>query len=464
MRLERLVGSGGEGEVWDARDHRGRRRALKLVRPEALAAPETVAERASYLSRIDHPALVRVYRSGLLDTGRLAGWGFVEMDFVDGDSLTEVPGDWQLLDQLLPLADALDLLHAGHWSDGLPLVHRDIKPANIVAAAQGRLVLVDPSTLRGVDAGTLTRVGTPVFAAPEVVTGRVGPAADIYSFAVTALALLSGARGEALADLIEHVEELDLPEGVRAGLAPFPQDRPVTCRDLLTDREPPLIRDATDAAVPGPDGAGGADPPGVELPMPGRRVWPWAVVLTAVLVGPLIAWASGVLAGDRLAAAATAAAGLHLGAHAVDRRSVALAAVAPPMAWAFLLGDRLALGRRRAWAHALLCGPLTVAWVVPLLAAFDLGGFDQPAATAVVAAALLVALAAGSAVRVGGGVGLALRLVLLPVWVAGAVVLLAAGVVALPVAVLLGRGRVVVRLLLGTLAGGVETLRSPRTA
>ncbi|MEX2620764.1 MAG: hypothetical protein WD250_11155 [Egibacteraceae bacterium] len=459
-----MVGSGGEGEVWDARDDRGRRRALKLVRPEALAAPGTVAERAAYLSRIDHPALVRVYRSGLLAAGPLAGWGFVEMDFVDGNSLAGAPGDWQLLDQLLPLADALDLLHAGHWSDGLPLVHRDIKPANIVSAAQGRLVLVDPSTLRGVDATQLTRVGTPVFAAPEVVTGRVGPAADVYSFAVTALALVSGARGQELAELVDHVADLDVPEGVRAGLAPYPQDRPVACRDLLTDPEPLLIRDATGAGDAGPVWADSADPADVERPALGRRVWSWAVVLAVVLVGPLGAWAGGALTGDRLAAAATAAVALHLGAHALDRRSVVLAAAAPPLAWAFLLGDRLALGRRRAWAHALLCGPLTVAWAVPLLVAFDVGGLDRPAAVAAVVAALSVAVVSGTAVRTGGGVGLALRLVLLPAWIGGALVLLAAGLVALPGAVLLGRGTVVARLLLGTLAGGVETFRSPRTA
>lgn len=463
LRLERLVGSGGEGEVWEARDTRGRRRALKLIRPEALASPAAVAERAVYLSRIEHPALVRVHRSGLLDAGALAGWGFVEMDFVDGQSLADAPGDWQLLDELLPLAEALDMLHVGHWSDGLPLVHRDVKPANIVATPAGRLVLVDPSTLRGVDAALLTRIGTPVFAAPEVVTGRVGPAADVYSFAVTALALVSGARGENLAELVLQIDDLDVPEGIRAGLAVAPQDRPVACRELLTDPEPLLVREAMLTGDP-TVWLGGEDAAHDELSLPRPRIWPWYGVLTVLLVGPVVAWSAGALTGDRLVAVATALVGLHLGAHALDRRSVVLAAVAPPIAWAFLLGDRLALGRRRAWVHALLCGPLTAAWVFPLLAAPGVGGL-APAVSAVgTVVGLAVGAVAVAATRARGGAGFALRLVLLPAWAAGAGVLLIAGLVALLPAVVVGRGGIVARLLLSTLAGGVETFRSPRAA
>lgn len=461
MRLERLVGSGGEGEVWEARDTRGRRRALKLVRPEALASPDAVVERAAYLSRIDHPALVRVHRSGLLHAGELDGWGFVEMDFVEGTSLASAPGDWRLLDELLPLADALDLLHAGHWSDGLPLVHRDVKPANIVASPDGRLVLVDPSTLRGVDATQLTRVGTPVFAAPEVVTGRVGPAADVYSFAVTALALVSGARGEELADLVAHVDDLDVPEGIRAGLAPSPEDRPVTCRELLTEPEPLLVREAAGHGGVGPVWTDGDLSEGVPSWQP-RRVWPWLLVLAAALVAPVAVWATGTLERDRLAAALTAAAALHLGAHVLDRRSVLLAAVAPPIAWSFLIGDRLALGRRRAWAHALLCGPLTAAWAAPVVAGG--GGLDPAGAAVVTAGALCFAAVAAVAARATGTAGFALRIAMLPAWAAGAAVLLAVSAVALVPALLLGRGRDVGGLLVGTLVGAVETFRSPRGA
>ncbi|HVM00515.1 MAG TPA: serine/threonine-protein kinase [Egibacteraceae bacterium] len=457
LRLERLVGSGGEGEVWEARDPHGRRRALKLIRPEALAGPDAVAERAAYLTRIDHPALVRVHRSGLLDDEALRGWGFVEMEFVAGRCLADEPGGWELLDQLLPLAEALDLLHAGHWSDGLPLVHRDVKPANLVATRGGRLVLVDPSTLRGVDATLVTRVGTPVFAAPEVMTGRVGPAADVYSFAVTALALVTGARGAELADLVAAVDELDVPEGVRAGLSSQPEDRPVSCRELLTAPAPLLVRDAEASDETWVLGEDPADVP----PAPRRRVWPWFVVLAAVVAGPALGWSTGALEGNRLAVAAAAAATVQLGAHTVDRRSVLLAAVLPPVAWAFLLGDRLAFGRRRPWAHALLCGPLTFAWAAPVLAVTGPVTARAPVAALAVAGLALVA-AAAAATRAGGGAGVLARLVLLPAWLAGAAVLLAAGVLALPFALVAGSGRAAMRLVVGTLAGAVENFRPPR--
>lgn len=234
LRLLHVVGHGGEGEVWEARDDRGRRRALKLIRPDALVDPEQVGVRGRHLVRIDHPALVAVHRCGVLAGGSLDGWGFVEMDLVDGSSLQDAPADPSLLDRLAPLAEALDLLHAGRWSDGLPLVHRDVKPSNIIARLSGDVVLVDPSTLRGVDATVLTRIGTPLFAAPEVITGRVGPPADVYSFAATVVAVVTGARGNALGDLLDDPSGLDLPEGVRRALSPLPGDRPASCRAVLS--------------------------------------------------------------------------------------------------------------------------------------------------------------------------------------------------------------------------------------
>jgi eukaryotic-like serine/threonine-protein kinase len=433
LRPVRLLGRGGEGEVWEASDAEGRLCALKLLRPESLPGRQEVRRRAEWLLRIDHPALVRVRRSGLLH-GALEGWGFVEMDFVDGLSLEAADADDAAIARLRPVADALDRLHAGEWSAGVPLVHRDVKPANLVDRPDGRLVLVDPSTLR--DAGTATRtgVGTPLYAAPEALRGRGGPPADVYSFAATAVALLTGTRGDALADLVDHPEALawqaDVPDGVVAALAAQPWQRPGTCREALD-------RPATTVVLPDAE----VRPP---------RLWPWLVVLTALALS--VAVAAG-LQGTN-AAALLGLVGLgHLVAQTVGRSGMAAALLAPPYAWARLLATRASRSRRgRAWAEATftgLLGPLAAA-----LASAHAGVLVQRQAALGLAAALMAALWAVTLVPAAGGLGsLTLRILLLPVWLAGAALITAGCVALLPLAALVGRGRMLLALIGRTLAG-----------
>ena len=241
-QIVRLLGSGGEGDVWEAMRPDGSRCALKLVRPEVLPDPDEVRRRGAWLVRIEHPAMVRVSRGGRFTAGGMAGWGFVEMDLVEGPSLQSVSPVADALDRLAPIADALDMLHAGAWSDGVPLIHRDVKPGNLIAARAG-LVLVDPSTMRGLDTRDLTRVGTPAYVAPEVHSGRFGPLADVYSLAATAAALMTGARGGALLPILRAPWEHDLPESVCLGLADHPADRPSTCADVVRghDRVTPYV-------------------------------------------------------------------------------------------------------------------------------------------------------------------------------------------------------------------------------
>lgn len=289
LRLLTMVGRGGEGEVWEARDARDRRRALKLVRPDCLASAEETIARGRWLVRIDHPALVRVHRSGLISGGvfrsavgtrwrppedhTLDGWGFVEMDFIAGESLASAEADPSVLERLKPLSEALDLLHAGSWSDGVPLVHRDVKPSNIVEDSDGRFVLVDPSTLRGLDTDDVTRVGTPLFRAPEVLAGHTTTAADVYSFAATIVALATGLRGRDLANLLRDPDMLDLPRGVRQALSEVPGERPVSCRAVLEQGEtmslPVLLPWERDRlAKQQPEGIAGDAPQDVGVPGP----------------------------------------------------------------------------------------------------------------------------------------------------------------------------------------------------
>ena len=451
LRLLRLVGSGGEGEVWEARDERGRTRALKLIRPDALAADADA--RGRHLLSIDHPALVRVYRGGRLQGGSLDGWGFLEMDYIDGPSLQDAPPDPRVLDRLWPLAEALDLLHAGEWTEGLPLVHRDVKPANLVEDANGDLVLVDPSTLRGVDATELTRIVTPVFSAPEVMTGRFGPPADIYSFAVTVVALLTGARGEDLAAVLDEAHNLDLPDGVAFALSPVPGDRPLSCRAVL-QASTELADDPT-ALLPAmhywePEQPAWDDRPvSWQEPQPRvhadhervppapvverrRRLWPWTWLFTLLTAVPLVGVWAGLIPRRQLLPAVLAVVAAHLLATLAAGASAGLAIFLPPVAWGVVLGKRVRGGpRRRAWASAVF-----TAATAPLVAGIVMvlqRNVRRPTEALIggaVTLALVLTVAAAANSREAGAV--LVRVLLTPLWVAGAVVLVIGGLLLAP--------------------------------
>lgn len=354
--LEEVLGRGGEGEVWRARRADGTACALKLIRPDVLVDADEVRRRGAWLVRIDHPGLVRVSRGGRFTSGALRGWGFIEMDLVEGPSLQRRGPLPDALERLRPVAEGLDLLHAGAWSDGVPLIHRDVKPGNLIATTAG-LVLVDPSTMRGLDTRDLTRIGTPAYLAPEVLSGRFGPLADVYSLGATALALLTGARGADLRRLIIDAGRADVPGGVVAALDPDPARRPGSC-GAVVDRSTVWLP-AT------PTAPAQAIAPVRREAAPGR--W-WPVLLLALVT------AAGVTAAtvgpDRFGlSAANIAIALYLLqaiAHGLTGRPVA-GLLAPPWAWGALIAHTAAVpGRRRRWLADVVAGAVlaATAWLV----------------------------------------------------------------------------------------------------
>ncbi len=240
--IERLVGRGGMGTVYEATDRDlDASVALKTLRiddPELLVR---FKHEFRTMEALVHPNLVR---PGELLEDR--GLWFFTMELVHGvDFLRWIGRDQERLRYaLLELADVLEALHRQK------LVHRDVKPSNIVISNEGRLVLLDLGLARDglrplwVDTDG---VGTALYMAPELAAGAAAtPAADWYALGVMLHQALTGelpVNGAAelsevkrtspiLPRLFDHEATPGLPALCRELLAPNPEQRP-SGKDVL---------------------------------------------------------------------------------------------------------------------------------------------------------------------------------------------------------------------------------------
>jgi predicted ATPase/class 3 adenylate cyclase len=228
-----VLGRGGQGEVYKALDHQhGRVVALKLRPvPDGDERHALLAEARILLSLRPHPSLPLV-REDFFWEDRYA----LVMDWVEGTDLgallldTGDPGlpVSSVLSWLSQAADAIDHLH----SQGV--IHGDVKPANVVLTPEGRVVLVDFGISRRPDDAGLRPLGSPGYAAPELLSGEVTGAADVYGLAATAVALLTGSPPTGGRPDWEGVPNAAAIErAIRRGLAIDPARRPRSATELV---------------------------------------------------------------------------------------------------------------------------------------------------------------------------------------------------------------------------------------
>ncbi|MFA5709004.1 serine/threonine-protein kinase [Mycolicibacterium sp.] len=201
--IQRLLGSGGMGEVYLVQHPRlPRQEALKILPASVSADPDyrqRFAREADIVASLWHPHIVAVH-----DRGEYDGQLWIAMDYVEGTDASRLlreryphglpPTD--VIDIVTAVADALDYAHERF------LLHRDVKPANILLGDlrhdERRIVLADFGIARGVDdsnglTATNMTVGSVAYAAPEQLTGKVlDGRADQYALAATAFHLLTG--------------------------------------------------------------------------------------------------------------------------------------------------------------------------------------------------------------------------------------------------------------------------------
>ena len=186
--VEGLLGSGGDAQVWLAVDQSSRQRvAVKQIRNLTSADRYRLHREAALQAGIVHPHVLRVL--GIHDGDDLV----LVLELAEGGSLLDLitargalaPGE--VVTACAPIAQALDAVHRRG------LVHADVSCGNVLFTAEGRPVLSDLGVAR-LAGEQPSEVGvTPGFTAPEVLVGdSPGPAADIYSLAVTVRTALVG--------------------------------------------------------------------------------------------------------------------------------------------------------------------------------------------------------------------------------------------------------------------------------
>ncbi|WP_234333672.1 serine/threonine-protein kinase [Streptomyces lavendulae] len=307
------------GQVWTAYDRRlDRRVAVKLLRPDRVAGPGTVAEElrrrfvreCRVTAQVDHPGLVTVHDAGS-DGDEL----YLVMGYVEGSDLADhlaahdpYPWPWAVA-VVAQLCAVLSAVHA------VPIVHRDLKPRNVMVRPDGTVLVLDLGVASVMDTDTTrltstgSPIGSPAYMAPEqAMGGAVGPYTDLYALGVLLYELLTGnvpfAGSTALGVLHRHLYEPpapvrplrpEIPPELEALLlrllAKDPQDRPGSAQEVYEALEPLLpargsrspagpldpTRPFLRPQAPWPDRAAAIPPRPADPPAPPRPDIPGAV-------------------------------------------------------------------------------------------------------------------------------------------------------------------------------------------
>jgi serine/threonine-protein kinase len=221
-----LLGAGGMGEVYRARDTKLNRDVALKILPAAFAGNSERMSRfqreAQVLASLNHPNIAAIY--GLEES---AGMRALVMELVEGPTLSEhIRQGAMPLDAALPIARQIaEALETAHEKG---IIHRDLKPDNIKITPEGKVKVLDFGLAKAMDAGAssspdLSRsptisaegtkagviLGTAGYMSPEQARGKpVDKRADIWAFGCVLYELLAGRRafpGETLSDCVAAV-------------------------------------------------------------------------------------------------------------------------------------------------------------------------------------------------------------------------------------------------------------------
>lgn len=244
-RVMRLLGQGGMGEVYLARDTRlGRKVALKLVHARfdrSTKARERFLAEARATATFNHPHIVTVYGVGEADDGT----PYLALEYVEGHTLAqrlaeERPSLREAMRVGLAIAEALEEAHR-HG-----ILHRDLKPANVLVASDGRLRVVDFGIAKVMGRGdeeaapgelalgasddlgqSRAQAGTPAYMAPEQWRDEEStPATDVWALGIILHELVYAAHPYDSFDSVEAMRLSVASPRAPVPIGPGPSRRP----------------------------------------------------------------------------------------------------------------------------------------------------------------------------------------------------------------------------------------------
>src|SRR5215510_2677342 len=216
-----ILGVGGMGEVYLARDERLKRKlALKFLPREFTRDPERLRRferEARAASALNHPNIITIY-----DIGELDGTFFIAAEYVEGQTLRKLieRGLLRTKDTIDICTQVADALEAAHEAG---LVHRDIKPENVIVRPDGYVKVLDFGLVKLTEPANLensgssdqdrtnpgTVLGTVAYMSPEQAAGlEVDHRSDLFSLGVLMYELLSGFlpfKGNSAASVLDAI-------------------------------------------------------------------------------------------------------------------------------------------------------------------------------------------------------------------------------------------------------------------
>ena len=263
-----LLGVGGMGEVYRARDTRlGRDVAIKVLPPSFAALPHSIARfqrEAQLLASLNHPGIASIF--GVEESNGVLG---IVMELVEGPTLAD-----RLLQGPIPMEEALaiakQVAESLEYAHERGIIHRDVKPSNIKVTTHGTVKLLDFGLAKALEgdsarsdisssptiSAVATQVGiilgTAAYMSPEQARGKpVDRRADVWAFGVLLFEMLTGQQlyggGETTSDILARVIERE-PD-----LKRLPPNTPARIRELirrcLTKNSRQRLRDIGEARI-----------------------------------------------------------------------------------------------------------------------------------------------------------------------------------------------------------------------